>query len=153
MGKIKLLKDKDDAARAILQALQHYGRLSVTEISKRVNLSGPAVSERIKKMEDDGIITGYTANIDHDKVGLTVNAFILLKSSLPHSTVIKKLESVPEILECYNITGSHCIIMKVATANTKKLEKIINMLQQLGETNTSIILSESFSKRPACIDQ
>ena len=112
-----------------------------------MGLSGPAVSERIKKMEDEGIITGYTTNLDYDQVGLTVNAFITLKSSLTHSGVIKKIEEIPDILECYSITGYNCLIMKVATSTTKRLETIIWQLQQFGETNTSIVLSEAFKKR------
>ena len=132
---------------AILQELEQDARVSITEIGKRVGLSGPAVSERIKKMEDEGIITGYTTHVDYDLVGLTVNAFITLKSSLTHASVLKKIEEISEILECYSITGYNCLIMKVATHTTKRLEEIIGQLQQFGETNTSIILSEAFEKR------
>ena len=147
MEKSFVVKAVDQLSSLILEELQMDARLSITEIGKRVGLSGPAVSERIKKMEEDGIIAGYTTRIDHDKAGFTVNAFITLKSGLKHDGVIKKIESIPEILECYSITGNHCIIMKVATATTKKLEAIIMVLQQYGETNTSIILSESFAPR------
>ncbi|HEY8930697.1 MAG TPA: Lrp/AsnC family transcriptional regulator [Mucilaginibacter sp.] len=136
-----------DLNASILHELELDARISITEIGKRVGLSGPAVSERIKKMEDEGIITGYTTRIDHDKIGLAVNAFITLKSGLTHAGVIKKIEEIPEILECYSITGYNCLMMKVATSTTKRLEAIIGQLQQFGETNTSIILSETFEKR------
>lgn len=147
MENVSVLKCVDDLGAHILKELQVDARLSITEIGKRVGLSGPAVSERIKKMEDEGIITGYTTVIDHDRIGMVINAFITLKSGLTHSGVVKKIEEIPEILECYNITGNHCIIMKVATQNTKRLESIIGILQQFGETNTSIILSAAFEKR------
>src|ERR1700744_2128661 len=114
-----------DLNAAILRELELDARVSITEIGRRVGLSGPAVSERIKKMEDEGIITGYATLVDHDKVGLTVNAFITLKSSLTHAGVIKKIGAIPEILECYSITGNHCLIMKVATTTTKRLEAVI----------------------------
>lgn len=131
----------------ILNELQGNARLSITEIGKRVGLSGPAVSERIRKMEEDGVITGYSTQLDHDKLGVTVHAFISLKSTMAHANVVKKLEAIPEILESYNVTGTHCVLLKVATTTTKRLERIIGMLQQIGETNTSIILSETFGKR------
>ncbi len=147
MDKTLINKAIGELNTRILKELEADARLPISEIGKRVGLSGPAVSERIKKMEDEGIITGYTTQIDHDKVGLTVNAYITLKSSLTHSGVIKKIAEISEILECYSITGNHCIIMKVATATTKRLEAIIGQLQQFGETNTSVILSASFEKR------
>ncbi|MEO7215454.1 Lrp/AsnC family transcriptional regulator [Mucilaginibacter sp.] len=147
MDKNLLNKAIGETNAKILHELETDARLPVSEISKRVGLSGPAVSERIKKMEDEGIITGYTTELDPDKVGLAVNAFITLKSSLTHAGVIKKIEEIPDILECYSITGNHCIIMKVATYSTKRLETIIGQLQQFGETNTSIILSATFNKR------
>jgi len=147
MEKSSISKAIGDLNAGILQQLETDARISITEIGKRVGLSGPAVSERIKKMEDEGIITGYTTHIDHDTIGLSVNAFINLKSSLTHAGVIKKIEEIPEILECYSITGYNCLMMKVATPTTKRLEAIIGQLQQFGETNTSIILSEAVKKR------
>ena len=147
MEKSSISKAIGDLNAGILHQLEADARISITEIGKRVGLSGPAVSERIKKMEDEGIITGYTTNIDYDTIGLTVNAFITLKSSLTHAGVLKKIEEIPEILECYSITGYNCLMMKVATPTTKRLEAIIGQLQQFGETNTSIILSEAFKKR------
>ncbi|SHM19233.1 Lrp/AsnC family transcriptional regulator [Mucilaginibacter sp. OK098] len=147
MDKNSISKAIGELNAAILQELEQDARMSITEIGKRVGLSGPAVSERIKKMEDEGIITGYTTNLDYDLIGLTVNAFITLKSSLTHAGVIKKIAEIPEILECYSITGHNCLMMKVATPTTKRLEAIIGQLQQFGETNTSIILSETFEKR------
>jgi len=147
MDKNSISKAIGELNAAILRELEQDARMSITEIGKRVGLSGPAVSERIKKMEDEGIITGYTTHIDYDLIGLTVNAFITLKSSLTHAGVIKKIEEIPEILECYSITGHNCLMMKVAAPTTKRLETIIGQLQQFGETNTSIILSEAFEKR------
>lgn len=147
MEKNSISKAIGELNAAILEELEADARISITEIGKRVGLSGPAVSERIKKMEDEGIIKGYTTNLDYDQVGLTVNAFITLKSSLTHAGVVKKIEEIPDILECYSITGHNCLIMKVATSTTKRLETIIWQLQQFGETNTSIVLSEAFKKR------
>jgi Lrp/AsnC family leucine-responsive transcriptional regulator len=147
MVSLTTIKGLDKLNSLILAELQVDARMSITEIGKKVGLSGPAVSERIKKMEDEEIITGYTTNIDHDKVGLAVNAFITLKSGLAHAGVVKRITDIPEILECYSVTGNHCILMRIATDTTKRLENIIGILQQFGETNTSIILSAAFERR------
>jgi Lrp/AsnC family transcriptional regulator, leucine-responsive regulatory protein len=147
MNKNLNYKPLDELSAHILEELQLDARLSITEIGRRIGLSGPAVAERIKRMEEEEIITGYRAIIDHDKIGLTVNAFITLKSNMTHATAAKKISEIPEITECYNITGNNCVIMKVATPTTKRLEAIIGQLQMLGETNTSIILSPTFDNR------
>jgi Lrp/AsnC family leucine-responsive transcriptional regulator len=147
MNKNLNYKPLDELSAHILEELQLDARLSITEIGRRVGLSAPAVADRIKRLEEEEIITGYRAMIDNDKVGLTVNAFITLKSNIPHATAAKKIGEIPEITECYNITGNNCVIMKVATPTTKRLEAIIGQLQAIGETNTSIILSPTFEQR------
>jgi Lrp/AsnC family leucine-responsive transcriptional regulator len=147
MNKNLNYKPLDDLSAHILEELQLDARLSVTEIGRRVGLSAPAVAERIKRMEDEGIITGYRAMIDHDKIGLTVNAIITLKANMTHAAAAKRISEIPEIIECYNITGYNCVIMKVATPTTKRLEAIIGQLQLIGETNTSIILSPTFEPK------
>lgn len=131
----------------ILEELQQNARLSITELGKRVCLSGPAVSERIRRMEEDGVIKRYAALLDPDCVGLPINAFITLKSNIGHLNLLKKIEVVPEIIECYSITGNNCMIMKVTTPTTERLQQVIGILQQIGETNTSIILSTFFSHK------
>lgn len=147
MNKNLNYKPLDELNAHILEELQLDARLSITEIGRRVGLSAPALAERIKRMEDEGVITGYRAMIDNDKIGLTVNAFITLKSTLAHAAAAKKISEIPEITECYNITGHNCVIMKVSTPTTKRLEAIIGQLQAVGETNTSIILSPTFENR------
>ena len=147
MNKNLNYKPLDEFSAHILELLQLDARLSITEIGRRVGLSAPAVAERIKRMEDEEIITGYRAIIDNDKIGLTVNAFITLKSNMLHAAAAQKISEIPEVTECYNITGHNCVIMKVATPTTKRLEAIIGQLQALGETNTSIILSPTFQNR------
>ncbi|MBS1526678.1 MAG: Lrp/AsnC family transcriptional regulator [Bacteroidetes bacterium] len=140
-------KGIDQLNLRILRCLQDDARLSITDIGKQVGLSGPAVSERLRRMEEEGVILTYATVIDYEKIGMPIQAFITLKSALTHAGVVKKLEEIPEITECFNITGNFCMIMKVITPTTRRLEAIIGQLQQLGETNTSIILSETFQKR------
>ncbi len=119
-------------------------RITIVEIGKRVGLSAPAVAERIKKLEDDGYIKGYRTIVDYDKLGLSVPVFISYKATrISHGDMIKMVDKMPQVIEWYGVTGTHCAILKVIVASTKELEIIIENLQEFGETSTSIILSNN----------
>ena len=134
----------DDLNWSILEELQKNARLSTTEIGRRVGLSAPAVADRIEKMEELGIIKGYHTLLDFDKLDLTIRAFILFKTnSLKHTELIKLVDSIPEVIEWNTITGSYAVLLKIATDTSDRLAKIIEQLEESGETNTSLILSKS----------
>lgn len=134
----------DDLNWSILEELQKNARLATTEIGRRVGLSAPAVADRIEKMEELGIIKGYHTLLDFDKLDLTIRAFILFKNNnLKHAELIKLVESIPEVMEWHTITGSYAILLKIATDTSDRLAKIIEQLEENGETNTSLILSRS----------
>lgn len=122
--------------------LQSNGRLSFTEIGKIVGLSAPAVADRIIKMEEAGIIRGYRAVLELEKLGLPVKAIISFKAySGKLESFLTLIRSKQEIQECHRVTGEHCLILKVAVATTKELEKIIDLFIGYGEPTTSMILS------------
>ena len=134
----------DDLNWSILEELQKNARLATTEIGRRVGLSAPAVADRIEKMEELGIIKGYHTLLDFDKLDLTIRAFILFNNNnLKHAELIKLVESIPEVIEWHTITGSYAILLKIATDTSDRLAKIIEQLEENGETNTSLILSRS----------
>lgn len=126
----------------ILHELQMNARTSFSEIGRRVGLSSPAVAERVKKMEDAGIICGYHAKIDHEKTGFPILAFVILVS---HSGKFNKLftfaEKSREIVECHCISGSEDFILRVITRSLSHLEGLIDKLSVFGETKTLIVLS------------
>jgi Lrp/AsnC family leucine-responsive transcriptional regulator len=137
-------KVMDDLNWSILEELQKNARLSTTEIGRRVGLSAPAVADRIEKMEELGIIKGYHTLLDFDKLDLTIRAFILFKTNnLKHTELIKLVDSIPEVIEWNTITGSYAVLLKIATDTSDRLAKIIEQLEEFGETNTSLILSKS----------
>lgn len=141
----KTLNNKvlDDLNRHILEELQKDARLSTVEIGRRIGLSAPAVADRIQKLEDLGFIRGYRTLLDMDKLGLTIRAFINFKTNqLKHTEMIRLVESVPEIIEWYTITGNYSIVLKVATSSSQRLADIIEQLEEYGETNTSLILAK-----------
>ena len=137
-------KVMDDLNWSILEELQKNARLATTEIGRRVGLSAPAVSDRIEKMEELGIIKGYHPQLDFDKLDLTVRAFILYKTQhLKHTELIKLVDSMPEVIEWHTITGSYAMLIKIATSTSERLANIIEQLEEYGETNTSLILSRN----------
>lgn len=134
----------DDYNWRILTELQMNARITTVELGKRINLSAPAVAERIRKLEEEGYIKGYRTVVDFDKLGLTVPVFINYKATkISHAEMIAFVEKMPEVFEWHSITGTHCSMLKVVVTTTKELEAVIEKLQQYGETSTSIILSSN----------
>ncbi|HEX8734642.1 MAG TPA: Lrp/AsnC family transcriptional regulator [Pyrinomonadaceae bacterium] len=132
----------------ILKELQTDARVSYAELGRRVGLTTPAVIERVRKLEDAGIITGYRAEIDAAKVGLPITAFIRMSiTGVDYSHIIEVAENAPEVLECHRGTGGDSFIMKVAVSNVEHLQNLIDRLTPYGITTTSIVLSSPVKSR------
>jgi len=130
----------------ILKCLQDNARLSNAAIGRRVGITSPAVSERIKKMEDAGIIRGYHAHIAPIEVGYQLKAIITLKAFMGMlKPFLEKVKTYDEVLNCYRITGNENIVMEVILKNQKHLESFIDQLIIYGETKTQIVLSHVVS--------
>jgi Lrp/AsnC family leucine-responsive transcriptional regulator len=123
----------------ILEELQRDARLTYSELGARVGLSPPAVAERMRRLEEAGVITGYRAMVDPAKLGLPITAFIRCSSPGPQVGVIAR--QTPEVLECHRITGGDAFILKVVVASVARLEAIIDQLLPFGQPTTSIVLS------------
>jgi Lrp/AsnC family transcriptional regulator, leucine-responsive regulatory protein len=137
----------DETGWRILQALQENARLSFSELGLRVGLSSPAVAERVRRLEDAGIIKGYRAEIDTTKVGYPITAIIRMQAQGDRCTRISAfVRDIPEVLECYRVTGSDCLIMKVMVSCVEHLEVLIDRLSVHGPLTTSIVLSTPITK-------
>ena len=130
----------------ILSILQSHGRSHLAEIAKEVELSSPAVMERVKKLESHGVIKGYQAVLDAKKVGKEITAFIGV--SISHQRYIDEFASrmvrQHDVLECHHVTGDESFILKVRTANTDSLEKLlgeIRSVEGVTQTVTKLVLS------------
>jgi Lrp/AsnC family transcriptional regulator, leucine-responsive regulatory protein len=138
----------DDLNWHILEELQKNGRLPAVEIGRRVGLSAPAVADRIQKLEELGYIRGYRTVLDLDKLDLTIRAFIMYKPvSFKHAELIRFVESIPEVIEWFTITGNYAILLKVATSSSSRLAALIEQLEDTGETNTSLILDQNAEQK------
>ncbi len=138
----------DDIDRNILTELQVDARTSFAELGRRVGLTTPAVIERVRKLEDAGIITGYRAEIDTSKVGFPITAFVRMSiTGVDYSHIIEVAQESSEVLECHRGTGGDSFIMKVAVASVEHLQEVIDRLTPYGITTTTIVLSSPVRKR------
>ncbi len=136
----------DDIGWKILSELQQNARIPFAELGRRVGLSTPAVTERVKKMEDAGIILGYRAQIDPTRVGLPILAFITVKVGGENLTHFMKVAANhPEVLECHRVTGAESFLLKTAVADVAHLERLLDALMPYVATTTSMVLSTSLA--------
>lgn len=139
----------DDINWKILQLLQENSRQTNTQIAKVVGVTSPAVAERIRKMEDAGIIKGYTATVSHYDTGYQLRALITVRAFMGRlKPFLQKVKSFDEVVNCYRITGNENIVMEVVLDNQIHLEKFIDQLITYGETKTQIILSNVIENNP-----
>lgn len=138
----------DDIDRKVLKELQQDARVSYAELGRRVGLTTPAVIERVRKLEDAGVIVGYRAEIDPAKVGLPITAFVRMSiSGVDYSHIIEVAEQSNEVLECHRGTGGDSFIIKVAVSSVEHLQQIIDKLTPYGITTTAIVLSSPVKRR------
>ncbi|MGH9845518.1 MAG: Lrp/AsnC family transcriptional regulator [Blastocatellia bacterium] len=138
----------DDIGWHILRELQENARISFAELGRRVGLSVPAVTERVRKMEEAGIITGYHADVNPEKVGYPITAFIRMSITGNVSTqIVGLVQELAEVEECHRGTGGDSFIMKVRVASVAHLEHLIERFLPFGTTTTSIVLSSPLTKR------
>jgi Lrp/AsnC family transcriptional regulator, leucine-responsive regulatory protein len=132
----------------ILRELQQDARLSFNELGRRVGLSAPATAERVRKLEDAGIITSYGAQVDASKLGLPLQVFIQLRC-FPDRCLFKtaSAEKFPEILEMHKLSGNHCALLKVALSSLEHLEAFTERLGTHGEQIANMVTSNLFTQR------
>ena len=139
----------DETGWHILEALQENARLSFSELGQRVGLSSPAVAERVRRMEDAGIITGYRAEVNTAKIGYPITAIIRISNAPGErcTRLTASTQSIPEVLECYRVTGSDSLIMKVMASSVEHLESLIDRISEHGQLTTSIVLSTVLDRK------
>ena len=138
----------DGFDQKILMELQQNARISYTELGKQIGLSGPAVKERVLKLEENGFIEGYRAKLNLSKLGYTLMVIINFKMNPGNiKAFIDKLKKMPEVVECNRITGGDNLIMKVILKETEELETLINTLIEYGVPTTSVVLSTPIEDR------
>lgn len=142
-------KSLDQIDRRIVEELQIDGRLRTAELARRVNLSAPAVAERVQRLERDGVIVGYRAEVDPRAIGYQFAAVIRVR---PASGQLHRIPDVaaqsPEVVECHRITGEDCFFLKVHLRSIDDLEELLDRFTPYGQTTTSIVHSSPVRSRP-----
>lgn len=126
---------------AILEALQENARTPLSEVGRRVGLSQPATSERVKRLEDRGIIARYTACLDPAALGLGMMSIIRLKTTHEHiKPALKAFAEMPHVIEVHRLTGEDCFLLKVLVPTPGQLETIVDAIARFGAVTTSLVL-------------
>ncbi len=138
----------DELDWGIIRALQADGRLSFNELARRVHLSAPAVAERVRRLEQAEIITGYSARIDPRAVGQPLLAFVQLRCTLGKCLLrTTKSEDFPEIVEIHKLSSEHCTMLKIRAMSLVHLEGVVDRLGAHGEMRTDLVLSTQYDHR------
>jgi Lrp/AsnC family leucine-responsive transcriptional regulator len=139
---------EDPTNRRIVGELQADARLSLAELGRRVGLSSPAVAERVQRLEDEGVIAGYRAEIDPRAFGYALTAVVRVRPTprqLPK--VAEVARAAPEVVECHRITGEDCFFLKAHVRSVEHLEELIDRFTPFGQTTTSIVQSSPVPAR------
>lgn len=140
----------DDLDHKIIRLLAENARMPVKDIAQRVNLTSPAVSSRIHRLEQEGIIAGYTVVLRHPGAPARVEALIsVLVDSAAREEFLAMIEAEPQVLQCFRVTGSYNFMLKVSCTDIDALEHLLTRMQKLGSTNTQIILNTQLDRKLA----
>jgi|SRR5579871_4563209 len=140
----------DVIAWKILEALQQNARLSFAELGRKVGLSTPAVAERVHRLEEAGVISGYHAAVNLARIGLAIRVLVRLTipgGDAPIVRAIHAIKELPEIHRCHRITGAESFVIEAEVVSIRHLEALIDRLSALGATSTSTILSSPIERR------
>jgi Lrp/AsnC family transcriptional regulator, leucine-responsive regulatory protein len=142
------LRKIDATDRKIIGELTSDGRVSLAELGRRVNLSSPAVAERVQRLERSGVITGYRAEIDPRALGYALTAIVRVKPAAGQLPRIPELAlEIPEVSECHRITGEDCFFLKVHLRSIDDLSAVLDRFLAYGETTTSLINASPIPRR------
>ncbi|WP_326568578.1 Lrp/AsnC family transcriptional regulator [Amycolatopsis rhabdoformis] len=141
--------DLDAVDWQLLDLLQSDGRLTFSELGRRVSLSAPAVTERVRRLEQRGVITGYSAQVDASKLGLPIEALVRVRvRSLDGPRFRATILPLPTVTSADHTTGDDCWLLRVRCRSTGELEALVEQAQRYGETTTSLVFSSPVVGRP-----
>ena len=133
----------------ILAELQAEARLSFNELSRRVKLSAPAVADRVRRLEDAGVVTGYHAHVDLERIGRPVRAVVVMDCYGPTCLLRDpEVATWPEVQQFFRVTGQGCSVLVVATASMEAFEELIDRLARYGRPSSSMILADHLPWSP-----
>ena len=139
----------DPTDRELLSIVQEDARLSFREVGRRIGMSTPAVAERIRKLENAGVITGYSARVERSVLGQDIGAFLRLTASdLDFRRVTGLCGSLDAVVECHHVTGNDSFFIRVAVHSIAELEDVISRVRKIGDVRSSLVLSSPVDGKP-----
>lgn len=140
--------------RALLDVLQRDARLSFSALAREVGLSQPAVAERVRRLEEAGVLTGYRALIARDRVGLPITAFLRLTCPGDRFQAVRALaQELPQVIECHHVTGEDCFFLKLAVESLETLEQVTERFRAHGQAVATIALSSVVENKPVTVKE
>lgn len=144
----------DETDLKLLEELQADARVSLAELGRRVGLSSPSVADRLRRLEDNGVILGYRTELNPRALGYALGAVIRIR---PHARQIPKVAKIaadtPEVVECQRITGDDCFFMKLYVRDVEHLEEVLDRFTPFGQTTTSVVQSAPFPARGVALSR
>jgi Lrp/AsnC family leucine-responsive transcriptional regulator len=138
----------DDLDRRIVEILANDARISLKDLAQRVSLSSPSTSERLKRLEERGVIRTFTVDVDPGALGYTLQAIVRIRPLPGQLHIVQNLiEDIPEFCECDKVTGDDCFIGRLHLRSMEQLDQILDRITDRAETNTSIVKSQPIKRR------
>ena len=138
----------DEIGKKLLAALQDDARLSYAELGRRIGLSPAATAERLRRLEEVGIITGYRVEIDREALGLPVMAIVRLScDGVKYRPFLKAVPAMERVTECHHVAGGDAFILKVVAGSVEELGRVVEKLLDFGVPTTSIVFSSPVARR------
>jgi Lrp/AsnC family transcriptional regulator, leucine-responsive regulatory protein len=138
----------DESDQRLIEALDRNARTSTADLARLIGLSPQSTSDRVRRLEDVGVITGFTVRLDPSALGLGIGAYIRIRPAMGElQRVAGLVADIPEIIECDRVTGEDCFVAKVFVPRIDDLERVIDKLLPYAQTNTSIIQSSPVQRR------
>lgn len=138
----------DDINRELLDILQLEGRMSYKDLGERIGLTAPAVAERVRKLEEAGVIKGYRAVVDYEALGFPILCVVRLSAPMSTEGIDDKIAAIPQVIEASRVTGSDSHVIRARVRSTKNIEELLNDIWEDGDTITNIVTSSPVPRRP-----
>ncbi len=142
----------DATNRRLLEELQDDGRMSLAELGRRIGLSSPAVAERLRRLQDEGVITGFRAEVDPRRLGLSLGVIVRIRPAPRQLAAVAQLaRETPEVVECHRVTGDDCYVMTAYVRDVAHLEELIDAFAAYGQTTSAIMQSSPVARRAVAL--
>jgi len=143
----------DETGRKLLSALQENARLSFAELGRRIGLSPAATAERLRRLEEAGVVTGYRVEIDREALGFPILAIIRMScDGALYRPFLKAVQTLESVIECHHVAGGDAFILKVVSPSVEQLERLVEKLLNFGVPTTSIVFSSPVAGRRLRVD-